>query len=72
MWKACVGTAQHASGRVTPHYFMTAMLSVLGIMNYYWYFLLIRMGYRFISGKSGPVDLQKDDNKTAGVKETPK
>lgn len=59
--KASLGTFQYASGRMTPHYFMSAMLSVLGILNFYWFALLLRMGYRFVTGKSGAVDLQKKD-----------
>lgn len=66
---ASLQTFQYAAGRLTPHYFMTAMLSVLAILNFYWYALLIRMGYRFLSGKSGPVDLQKVDTKYTKVKD---
>jgi len=48
---------------------MTCMLSVLGILNFYWYALLIRMGYRFIFCKSEPLDLQKDDSRTMQLKQ---
>lgn len=68
--KASLGTFQYAAGRYTPHYFMTAMLWVLGILNFYWYGLLIRMGYRFATGKIGCVDEQKKDEmyvSTAGA-----
>lgn len=59
--KASLTTFQYAEGRLTPHYFMTAMLSVLGILNFYWFFLLLRMGYRFVTGRQGAVDDQKRD-----------
>jgi len=40
------------------------MLTVLGILNFYWYALLARMGYRFIFTDAGAVDTQKNDSKT--------
>uniref|UniRef100_A0A7S3NAJ9 TLC domain-containing protein n=1 Tax=Euplotes harpa TaxID=151035 RepID=A0A7S3NAJ9_9SPIT len=58
---ASLKTFHYAAGRMTPHYFMTAMLSVLGILNFYWYGLLLRMGYRLAVGKQGMEDKQKDD-----------
>jgi hypothetical protein len=65
IWKGCVGTVMYANGRLTPHYFMTAMLTVLGIMNFYWYILLIRMGYRFIYVGKAPLDIQRNDQANA-------
>lgn len=63
--KASLGTFQYATGRLTPHYFMTGMLSVLCVLNVYWMFLLFRMGFRFIvNPKDGPKDDQIDDKKT--------
>lgn len=64
--KASLETFKYAEGRLTPHYFMTAMLSVLGILNFYWYGLLLRMGYRLAVGKQGYEDKQKDDRAYAG------
>ena len=66
--KASLETFKYAEGRLTPHYFMTAMLSVLGILNFYWYGLLLRMGYRLAVGKQGMEDKQKDDHAYAGQK----
>jgi hypothetical protein len=63
---ACLHTFKYASGRLTPHYFMTCMLSVLAILNFYWFFLLGRMGYRFATGRQGAVDYQKKDTSYVG------
>ena len=68
--KGCIHTVQYAKGRLTPHYFMTGMLCVLAILNLYWFLLMGRMGYRFISGQSGPVDLQKNDEATKLTKKS--
>ena len=40
LWIACFSTFKYFSGRLTPHIFMSCMLSVLAILNYYWFFLL--------------------------------
>lgn len=58
VWKACLSHLDSLSDRLFPHYCLTAMLTTLGILNFYWYALMIKMGYRFYIGNKPAVDLQ--------------
>ena len=65
----CLGNLDKLTDRLFPHYCITTMMFTLGILNFYWFALMIRMGYRFYAGYSPPTDMQCDETKFASNKQ---
>ena len=67
--RGCLGHTDKVTDRLFAHYCIAAMLGALAVLNFYWFSLLIRMGYRFYAGYSPPTDLQINDSRTVSCKQ---